>query len=369
MPSPHVTLPGWHSTAPSAGARQRYLSVIRGDARGARPALQRLGFSAASIPYGIAVGLRNLGYDRGWLKTHRVPAPVVCVGNLTVGGTGKTPFVEHIAGFYRRRDVRVAVLSRGYGAETGPNDEALVLEENLPDVPHLQGKDRVALARSAIEELESELLVLDDGFQHRRLCRDLDLVLIDATAPWGYGRLLPRGLLRETPTGLRRAHLIALTRCDQVNEADKARLRQEVARLAPGVPVIETTHRPAELINSEGATAPLEKLRGSAVAAFCGVGNPESFRRTLTDCGADVIAFRAYPDHHAYTRADVDDLRAWARVLPSDCHVVVTQKDVVKLRLSLLGDLPLWSLRIRLHVETGADELERLLEMALGDRK
>jgi tetraacyldisaccharide 4'-kinase len=369
LSSPNVSTPGSLSSASPAGARQRYLSVVRGDARGAGPALQRLGLSAASIPYGIAVRLRNFGYDRGWLPTHRVPAPVVCVGNLTVGGTGKTPFVEYVAGFYRRRDVRVAVLSRGYGAETGPNDEALVLEENLPDVPHLQGKDRVALARSAIEELESELLVLDDGFQHRRLCRDLDLVLIDATAPWGYGRLLPRGLLRESPCGLRRAHLIALTRCDQVNEADKARLRQEVARLAPGVPVIETTHRPVELVNSAGMTASLETLRDRAVAAFCGVGNPESFRRTLTDCGADVIAFRAYPDHHAYTRADVDDLRAWARGLPSACQVVVTQKDLVKLRLSRLGDLPLWSLRIRLHVETGADELERRLELALGDRK
>lgn len=369
LTSPNVLAPGSLSSDPSAGPRQRYLSVVRGDARGAGPALQRLGLSAASIPYGIAVRLRNLGYDRGWLRTQRVSAPIVCVGNLTVGGTGKTPFVEHVAGYYRRRDVRVAVLSRGYGAETGPNDEALVLEENLPDVPHLQGKDRVALALSAIEELESELLVLDDGFQHRRLCRDLDLVLIDATAPWGYGRLLPRGLLREPLRGLRRAHLIALTRCDQVNEADKARLRQEVVRLAPDVPVIETTHRPVELVNSDGATAALDTLRGRPVAAFCGVGNPESFRRTLTDCGADVIAFRSYPDHHAYTRANVDDLRDWARRLPPDCQVVVTQKDLVKLRLPRLGDLPLWALRIRLHVETGAEELERLLEKALGDRK
>jgi tetraacyldisaccharide 4'-kinase len=369
LTSPHVSPPGTLFSASPAASRQRYLSVIRGEAYGAGPALQRLGLSAATLPYGIAVRLRNIGYDRGWLRTYRVSAPVVCVGNLTVGGTGKTPFVEHVAGFYRRRDVRVAVLSRGYGAETGPNDEALVLEENLPDVPHLQGRDRVALALSAIEELESELLVLDDGFQHRRLFRDLDLVLIDATAPWGYGRLLPRGLLRETPSGLRRAHLIALTRCDQVNEADKARLRQEVARFAPGVPVIETTHRPVELVNSEGTTASLEALRGRPVAAFCGVGNPESFRRTLTDCGADVIAFRAYPDHHGYTRADVDDLRAWSRGLPSNCQIVATQKDLVKLRLPRLGDVPLWSLRIRLHVVTGADELERLLELALGDRK
>ena len=349
--------------------RRRYLAVVRGEAHGVGPALQRLGFSAASIPYGIAVRLRNLGYDRGWLRAHRVPAPVVCVGNLTVGGTGKTPFVEHVAGFYRSRDVRVAVLSRGYGAASGPNDEALVLEENLPDVPHLQGKDRVALALSAIEELETALLVLDDGFQHRRLSRDLDLVLIDATAPWGHGRLLPRGLLREPRGGLRRAHLIALTRCDQVSATDKARLREEAARLAPGVPVIETTHRPMGLVNSEGATAPLETLRERPAAAFCGVGNPESFRRTLTDCGARVCDFRVYPDHHAYTRADVDDLRAWARGLPADCPVLVTQKDLVKLRLPRLADRPLWSLRIRLHVEAGADELERLLAAALGERR
>ncbi len=369
LTSPHVSAPGTLSSGPSAGFRQRYLAVIRGNARGAGPALTRLGLSAATIPYGIAIRLRNFGYDRGWFRTHRVQAPVVCVGNLTVGGTGKTPFVEHVASYYRRREVRVAVLSRGYGAEAGPNDEALVLDENLPDVPHLQGRDRVALALSAIEELESELLVLDDGFQHRRLFRDLDLVLIDATSPWGYGQLLPRGLLREPPRGLRRAHLIALTRCDQVDEADKARMRHEVARLAPHVPVIETAHRPVELVNSEGSSASLDTLRGRPVAAFCGVGNPESFRRTLTKCGAEVVAFRAYTDHHAYTRADVDDLRAWAREFQSDCQVVVTQKDLVKLRLARLGDLPLWSLRIRLHVETGADELERLLEMALGDRK
>ncbi|HVS35951.1 MAG TPA: tetraacyldisaccharide 4'-kinase [Gemmataceae bacterium] len=357
MPVPSPSAPG-----SSSDRRRRYLAVVRGEARGFGPSLQRLGLSAAAVPYGIAVRLRNIGYDRGWLRTHRVPTPVVSVGNLTVGGTGKTPFVEHVAGFYRRSDVRVAVLSRGYGAETGPNDEALVLEENLPDVPHLQGKDRVALAQAAIEELKSELLVLDDGFQHRRLFRDLDLVLIDATQPWGFGRLLPRGLLREPKSGLRRAHLIALTRCDQVGEADRGRLRREVQRRAPGVPVIETTHRPVELVNADGETASLDMLRGRSIAAFCGVGNPEAFRRTLTDCGAAVRDFRVYPDHHAFTREDVADLRIWADGLPRDCHVVVTQKDLVKLRISRLGDRPLWSLRIRLHILAGADELERRLE-------
>jgi tetraacyldisaccharide 4'-kinase len=347
------------------GARHRFLALVRGEARGPWPALQRLLLRAASLPYGAAVRLRNLGYRLGWLRFERVPVPVVSVGNLTVGGTGKTPCVEYVARFYRERYLRVAILSRGYGGAGGPNDEALVLEENLPDVPHLQGADRVALARTAIEELESEVLVLDDAFQHRRLARDRDLVLVDATEPWGHGYLLPRGLLREPPGSLRRADVVVLTRCDQVEAGQRRRLRAEVARLAPGVPAVETSHRPVELVDAERRAAPLEVLRQGPVAAFCGIGNPGAFRRTLTDQGAVVCAFRTYPDHHPYGRADVEDLRAWARGLPANGLVVTTQKDLVKLRLTRLGDRPLWALRVRLHVEAGQDELDGRLLSAL----
>src|SRR5205823_9863977 len=129
------------------------------------------------------------------------------VGNLTLGGTGKTPCVEYVARYFRARGRRVVILSRGYG-----DDEARLLADNLPDVPHLQGQDRVALADQAAKGWPADVLVLDDGFQHRRLARDLDIVLIDATEPWGYGRLFPRGLLRESPEGLRRADLVVLTR-------------------------------------------------------------------------------------------------------------------------------------------------------------
>jgi tetraacyldisaccharide 4'-kinase len=349
-------------------ARRRYLSVVRGEAKGVGPALARLGLTAASWPYGAAVRLRNFAYDRGWIRARRAAVPVVSVGNLTVGGAGKTPFVEHVAAHYRSRDVRVAVLSRGYGAAAGPNDEALVLEENLPDVPHLQGADRVALAAAAAEELESEVLVLDDGFQHRRLARDLDIVLVDATDPWGGGRLLPRGLLREPPSGLRRAHLVALTRCDQATEGVKDRIRERVRRLAPGVPMFETAHRPVELVNADGGTDPAEELRGRPVFAFCGLGNPDAFRRTLLYCGAAVADFRTYPDHHAYTREDVERLRAWARGLSADGLLVTTQKDLVKIRLARLGDRPLRALRVRLHVEAGGEELARRLDAALRER-
>jgi tetraacyldisaccharide 4'-kinase len=342
----------------------RFRALVSGQSRGPWPALLRGGLRLASLPYGLAVRLRNGMYERGWKERHKAPVPVVSVGNLTVGGTGKTPCVEHVARFYRGHDLRVAILSRGYGAGAGRNDEAMVLEENLPDVPHLQGPDRAALATTAVEELDSEVLVLDDAFQHRRLARNLDVVLIDATNPWGHGYLLPRGLLREPPSSLRRAGVVVLTRCDQVDIAERGRLREEVARLAPDVPVAEATHRPFELGNGDLA-APLDRLRDRPVAAFCGIGNPEAFRRTLRDLGADVVAFRTFPDHHAYTRANVDDLRAWARLQTTDCVVVTTQKDLVKLRLTDLGGRELWALRIELHVEVGKDEFDRRLEEAI----
>jgi tetraacyldisaccharide 4'-kinase len=208
-------------------------ALIGGHRKGLWPTLERLGFWTLSLPYGLGVRLRNGAFDRGWRRSESAPVPVVSVGNLSVGGTGKTPCVETVARFYRSLDLRVAILSRGYGAQAGMNDEALVLEQNLPDVPHLQGADRTALAQVAVEELESEVLVLDDGFQHRKLRRDLDLVLIDATNPWGHGYLLPRGLLREPVGGLKRAHVVLLTRCDQVAPEAIREIRTRAERLAP----------------------------------------------------------------------------------------------------------------------------------------
>src|SRR5262249_25999178 len=154
----------------------------------------------------------------------------------------------------------------------------------------------------------SEILVLDDGFQHRRLARDLDVVLIDATDPWGQGYLLPRGLLREPVSSLRRARLVILTRCDQIDKNKLVRLREMVKRYAPSVPIVETMHRPVTLVSSDQTTGPLELLREHPVAAFCGIGNPEGFRRTLVDQGTRLTAFRSFPDHHPYSRADVEDL-------------------------------------------------------------
>jgi tetraacyldisaccharide 4'-kinase len=346
-----------------------FRALVSGQARGVGPSLARGVLHLASWPYGGATRVRNWLYDRSWKASYRVAVPVVSIGNLTLGGTGKTPCVEYVARLYRRLERRVAILSRGYGNERGRNDEALVLEENLADVPHLQGADRAALAQVAVAELESEVLVLDDAFQHRRLQRDLDVVLIDATEPWGHGYLFPRGLLREGRAGLGRAGAVVLTRCDQATEPALAELRKEVGRLAPGATLAETSHQPRELWNTEQAVAPLTELPGQQMAAFCGIGNPGAFRRTLSGLGVEANEFRTYPDHYGYTLADVQELRAWASRQAKDCLIITTQKDLVKLRLTQLGGRPLWALRIGLAFRAGQEALDRkLTEVLQGDR-
>jgi tetraacyldisaccharide 4'-kinase len=346
-------------------SRESYLALVRGERRGLGPTLARLGLGCAAVPYGLGVTLRNIAYVRGWTKAHAAGVPVISVGNLTLGGTGKTPCVEWLANWCRQRDLRVAILSRGYGAEAGRNDEALVLEENCPDVPHLQGADRAALAKIAVEELESEVLILDDGFQHRRLRRDLDIVLVDATCPWGHGWLFPRGLLREPASSLGRAGVVMLTRTDMTSPEALARLHEEVRRHAPGIPIAESRHRPSAWVNGD-RRLPATALAGRPVAAFCGLGNPDAFRGTLQSLGIEPIAWRTYPDHHAYSAADVEELRTWARGLPADAAIATTQKDLVKIRLDRLGERELWALRIALEFRAGEEVLTRKLETVVG---
>lgn len=349
---------------------ETWRAIVGGERGGINAFLLRRGLWLARLPYGIGVWGRNKLFDWGWKRVERVSVPVVCIGNLTLGGTGKTPCVEYVAGFYRQRNMQVAILSRGYGSEDnrGRNDEAMLLEENLPDVPHLQDRDRAAIARVAIEELESEVLVLDDGFQHRRLHRDLNVVLIDATNPWGYGYLFPRGALRETTSGLKRAHAVMITRADRASPNEIEAIRRRVWRVKE-LPIALTRHAPIELMATNGRTAKLEELRGKPVAAFSGIGNPEAFRRTLDDLGAKLTDFRIFADHHAYTRADVDDLRGWAAKQPNDALIATTQKDFVKLRIDELAGRPLWAVRIGLDFLDGQETFDRLLERLILTRE
>jgi tetraacyldisaccharide 4'-kinase len=349
----------------------QFRELVSGRRRGIVAALLRAGLATAEIPYAWAMRLRNRRYDRGRAEIHRVSVPVVSVGNLTLGGTGKTPMVEWIARWFRQRKVRVALVSRGYGTAQGEiNDEALELEQKLPDVPHLQNPDRVAAAAIAVEELECELLLLDDAFQHRRIARDLDIVLIDALEPFGFGHVFPRGTLREPTSGLARADVVALSRADMLDEANRADLRAHVKSLAPGAAWCEVVHEPGELVNADGARLPLDRLVGQPILAFCGIGNPAGFRHTLSYCGYDLLDFREFPDHHKYSRSDIELLSEWAAEHRS-AAIVCTQKDLVKIGVPRLGGAELWAVGIAMRVITGEQELEARLQAVLasvGDR-
>jgi tetraacyldisaccharide 4'-kinase len=332
-------------------------AIIRGERRGWFAWIVRVGLGIASVPYGLAVYYRNWAFSRGWQQTFTAAVPVVSIGNLTVGGTGKTPCVEYVAAQIRDAGLRPVILSRGYGAENGRNDEAMVLEENLPDVPHLQDPDRVALAMTAVEELDAELLILDDGFQHRKLNRQLDIVLLDSSRPLTHEALFPRGLLREPIRSLSRAHVLVLTRCDQSQTANEQ--AEWLRNRFPGKILAKAVHQPIELVGMHGETQPLELLRNSPVAAFCGIGNPVSFRKTLTVLGAalaEPAMFRQYPDHHAYNREDVLVLSQWASQLPENAIIITTQKDWVKLRVAELGGRKLWALKIGFKLIEGETE-------------
>jgi tetraacyldisaccharide 4'-kinase len=327
-----------------------------------------------ALAFGAVAGLRGLLYGWGLLPARRVSAPVVCVGNLSAGGTGKTPFVLWICEQLQALGLRPAIVSRGYGAAAleraegdapagGPRgDEARLFARALPDVPHVTDADRVRGARAAVAA-GADAIVLDDGFQHRRLARDLDLVLVDATRPWGLAwpedveraprALLPRGLLRESPAALGRAHAVVLTRCDQVAPERVERLRAEVQELAPGTPVALARHAPRRLLDGGGGSHPLERLAGREVDAVSGIGRPEAFERTLVDLGARVREHRSFPDHHAYRASDLAGLGS------GGVPVLTTTKDLVKLEALLPQVL---AVDVAFELLEGAPPLAALLE-------
>ncbi len=340
-----------------------FYELVSGRKRGIVAAFVRGLFAVGEIPYSAAVWWRNRGYDRGSREIHTVEVPVVSVGNLTVGGTGKTPMVKWIARYLRKRDLRVSIVSRGYGAENaGANDEALELELALPDVPHVQNPDRVAAAKLAIDELATQLVLLDDGFQHRRLGRDLDIVLIDATQPFGYDHLLPRGTLRESLAGLKRADLVCLTRADAVTDLTREEIRRRVLRYNPELLWCEASHVATTLVNSSGSERPLAELVGQRVVAFSGIGNPAAFARTVASTGAEVAATKKFADHHSYGRNDIDELASLAMSCEAD-WLVCTQKDLVKIGVDTLLGRALWAIAIEMEVSVGRE----LLEARLGE--
>jgi tetraacyldisaccharide 4'-kinase len=342
-----------------------FRELVSGRRRGIGAGMTRGLLRAAEVPYTIAVDARNRRYDRGHSEIHRVGVPVISVGNLTLGGTGKTPMVKWLAKRMQELGKRVAIVSRGYGSNNGRhNDEAMELAAALPGVPHVQNRDRVAAATTAIQQFQPQILLLDDGFQHRRLARDLDIVLLDALEPFGFEHVFPRGTLREPLTGLNRAHVACLSRADAISAEQRESIRNRVAEIAPQAAWCEIAHAASSLVNSRGETQPLETLRRRRVAAFCGIGNPAGFRHTLSAIGCELVAWREFPDHYAYTAHDQDALHTLAGDSKTEL-IVCTQKDLVKLQQPQLGNVPLWAVGIEINFLCGQEALEQTLDRVL----
>jgi tetraacyldisaccharide 4'-kinase len=340
-----------------------WFNLISGEARGVVPSLARFGLLLASYPYQLAMWGRNRLYDRGWKKITIAKVPVISVGNLTVGGTGKTPMVVFLAKWFRDRNLRVAILSRGYGAGAdGRNDEARELETKLDDVPHLQNPDRVASSEIAVEELDMQVLLLDDGFQHRKLARSLDIVLLDATNPFGFGYCLPRGLLREGTKSMRRADLVVLTRCDQVSESQLTSIRKEFKTLARDVELVESRHRPTRLRNASGNSLEVDSARGKVCLAFCAIGNPIAFFATVRRLGAVLAETFTFPDHYEFTAGDLERIAEAIQQHPSVEMIFCTGKDLAKLHIDELAGVPLWAIDIELLINRGSEALETCLQ-------
>ena len=333
-----------------------FREIISGDKRGAVPTVTRGALAGRSLCYGAAVRLSTLAVHVRLKRIHEADVPVVSVGNITAGGTGKTPMVAWLVQWFQDHGLRPVILSRGYRSLPGEvNDEKLVLDQLCPGVPHLQNPNRVASSRVAVDEHAAQVLILDDGFQHRRLARDLDIVLIDALNPFGYGRLLPRGLLREPLAGLQRADLIIITRADQCDDDEKRRIVDRINEIRGNDAHAEVAFTPVCLVNSAGETASFESLGDSAVTALCGIGNPAAFERTITDCGLQIAESpQLFPDHHHYTSEDLKSVGNIANT-NSAAAIVTTQKDLVKIDRDNLGNVPLWAIRIGAKILTGAD--------------
>src|ERR1044071_4471884 len=346
--------------------------------------------------YSAMMRARLALYRSGALPIHKINSPVISVGNITTGGTGKTPIVEWVARAAARETARVCILTRGYGRTDAKRrvlvsdgerisadareggDEPRLLAEMLQGVAAvISDADRVAAARWAEENLKSDLFILDDGVQHLRIARDLDLVAVDATNPWGGGRLLPGGRLREPLSGLARADCIILTRAEQSQDIDA--LHKQAERFSNGCPVLLSRTR-TKAIRSLDETiiksaVPDASTHHSSrithhslpqpVAAFCAIGNPASFFAHLRGDGHTLSYTRAFTAHHVYEQNDIAAIVAEAKRQGARA-LLTTAKDAVKLR-SLRFDLPCYVLEIELEFDD-EEKLRAMIREAIQKR-
>ena len=345
---------------------QSAVEILSGRARGLVPTIVRGTTRLIEPLYATAMRLRNVAYDSGVLKVHRLPRPAVSVGNLTTGGTGKTPVIRWLAEKLIERGKRPAILMRGYrGDSIGGSDEQRMLAEYLgSNAIVIANPDRVAGAAAATRETHPpDVFLLDDAFQHRRVARDFDLVLINAAEPFGFGHVLPRGLLREPIAGIRRSSAIVVTHSDQVQSRELDRLESWFKRFS-AAPVYCASHQVVRFSTEHGQAMPIDALADRRHYLFCGIGSPNNFANQFAACASKNVGTRIFDDHHAYTPSDVESLRQAATAAGAEV-LVTTAKDWMKLRTlpNSSGGLPIW--RAELEIRFDEDHEGRLLNQIL----
>ncbi len=350
--------------------KEYLLKLATDEAKGILAAFVKALLLLLSVIYGLCVRIILFCYKVGIFKRHSLERPVVSVGNITLGGVGKTPVVLLIAQFLKEKKLKPAILTRGYmgkefGQPRGQSDEADLLKESLEDVPVFVGKDRFALGQEGLKNHPIDVFLLDDGFQHWRLKRDLDIVLIDAAQPFGNGCLIPRGILREPLSSLRRADIFVLTKTD-LGKENLERIKAALSKINPRAPLVESIHKPVSLIDANDVPRELSLVKGKSVAALCSIGDPQSFENLLRDLGADIKQKFIFMDHHVYTREEIKVLVAVCLAQKTDI-LITTQKDAVKLRRFKEEFLTvnMFSLKIQIEITKGQDEFFSRLHRVL----
>ena len=339
--------------------------------------------------YGAAVRLRASFYERGLWTPRRLPCKVISVGNLTVGGTGKTPMVRYLARLIQDLGRRVAIVSRGYkgGAEKSggivsdgkrilmgageAGDEPYMLASGLTDVPVAVGRNRFAAAMQLHQACNPEVILLDDGFQHLALARDLDVVLLDHCRPFGNNHLLPRGTLREPPAALKRGHVYIITRSNRPGGPDWDRL---VKRL-PGRPVLQASTRPVidKVVSARrGPAAPdgsprmntIARLNAQRVFLFSGLADNRDFRRTVREAGSVIVGALSYSDHYTYTDHDLIRI-AGAAVAGEADQIVTTAKDYARIATQTQWPLDLVVVDVETDIQQDRETLVRIIKNCL----
>ena len=328
-----------------------------------------------SLPYGWAVRARSLFYSLKLLKTKTLPCPVISVGNITVGGTGKTPLVMALAKGLMDRGISVAILSRGYkGTKTsepvvsdGKNiflspeesgDEPFLMAQVCKGVPVFVGKDRFANGQIALQQFGIKGLLLDDGYQHLPLHRDLDILLIDSHIGFGDHHLLPRGILREHLSHLRRAHLFLLTKVEDLEISRP--LEKKIHEIHPRAQVFHSHYQPMSLVDPKGEQEELYSLKGKKILVLSGIANPNYFSSLLRKCRTEIVSEAIFPDHHFYITKDLSSIKEKSKGVD---WIVTTEKDMLKLRRLGIDHLPIRALRIEMKIWEEEEFFRRIMQL------